>query len=211
MSDTATFPKPEKRKPLTRMQFATLKACECCGEQFGKHPKHTQQRWLECRYCSRSCAVKAANGTRRKTIDEYFASRFKKVESGCWEWTGSLSAQGYGLSVFAGVTRRAHRLSYELHHGKDPGGGVICHRCDNRKCVNPDHLFLGTLQDNIADMVAKKRHNIGERNGNALLTEQQVSAIRKSALSLGELAELCGVSKGTIANIRARRSWGSFT
>jgi hypothetical protein len=106
-------------------------------------------------YCSRGCA--AAIGRARKAqrvipLIERFWSKVDKTEN-CWEWTGALTPNGYGRLAHEG----AHRVAYRLTYGDFDQGLFVCHRCDNPKCVRPDHLFLGTQFDNMRDCSTKGR------------------------------------------------------
>lgn len=130
-------------------------------------------------------------------------------EAGCWLWTGGLCGpMGYGsFTVRTGVSRAAHRVSWEVHRGEIPAGMFVCHRCDTPSCINPDHLFLGTHADNMADCVAKGRHAIGSDAGGAKLTEAQVELIRQSSEPGPKLATEYGVSNSTISCIRTGKLW----
>lgn len=89
---------------------------------------------------------------------ERFWSKVNKT-GGCWEWTAAANVKGYGRFMFEGRVQYAHRLSYAFAFGGISEGLLVCHRCDNPKCVNPAHLFLGTNMDNIQDCCAKGRHH----------------------------------------------------
>jgi len=152
------------------------------------------------------------------------AQRFwsKVDKSGdCWIWTASYGSVGYGQFGIAGKLHGAHRVAYELVHGPIPEGLRVLHRCDNRACVRPDHLFLGTQADNMADMHSKGRGYSyfrqypervlrGEQQHAAKLTDDVVRKIRRlhaDGLNYPELAARFGVCKQSICNIVRRHTW----
>lgn len=96
----------------------------------------------------------------------------------CWQWKGC-TARGYGIISFKGKSYKAHRISMYIEKGEMPPANlVVCHKCDNPTCVNPNHLFVGTTQDNQTDMKNKGRSLYGERNGNCKTTEYDVKRMR---------------------------------
>lgn len=135
-------------------------------------------------------------------------SYIPEPNSGCWLWTGTLNPRGYGGIGFKEHTNLiAHRVSWILHRGEIPDGLCVCHKCDNPPCVNPDHLFLGTHQDNKDDCCRKKRHRYGEKCSRAKLTDKDVIAIRKDHRPVVILAALYHVSPETISGVRHGRNW----
>lgn len=137
----------------------------------------------------------------------------------CWEWQRSTDKDGYGQFYFGNETGwhrgLSHRGAWEMLIGEIPAGLKVLHKCDNPKCCNPKHLFIGTSQDNTLDMFAKGRGYIpapkGERNSHCKLTESQVLEIRKQFTigesSFKELAHTMNVSPATISSIVKRRTW----
>ena len=179
------------------------KTCARCGRVFGTLARKQQ-------HCSCECA-NAATGEARSTVplSERFWAKVRRADlAECWRWTGRLSSAGYGRVGRRRESRYAHRVSWELHHGPVPQGLSVCHRCDNTQCVNPSHLFLGTQADNIADMVSKGRNALGERNGQAKLTESEVVTIQAiTKRTQRSIAADYGVSRSLISLIRSGKRW----
>jgi hypothetical protein len=131
----------------------------------------------------------------------------------CWTWGGSITSAGYGRFLTRNRFFLAHRFSYLLAKGVPPDGILVCHSCDNRPCVNPHHLFLGTHADNTADMWRKGRdnHAVGERARGAYLSEVIVKEMRRRKEQEGELnkdiAEFFGCSQSHVSNILSRKKW----
>jgi len=127
----------------------------------------------------------------------------------CWLWMASRNSKGYGkfVSIFF-KSGRAHRIAYELHSGrKIPKRKLVCHRCDNPPCCNPEHLFLGTAADNTSDAVAKNRIAHGEHHTCSKLTNLAAREILASRKSQRWLAKKYGVSTGAIWQVLHGKSW----
>lgn len=145
-----------------------------------------------------------------RSLLERFNEKYIISPDGCWLWTASVGSWGYGQILVDGRPQGAHRISYKLHVGPIPKGLCVCHACDVRLCVNPDHFWLGTRADNQADMATKGRAAKGVMNGQAKLTEFQVLEIRIATGTLREIAAQYGISDGQVSNIKTRKLWRHF-
>lgn len=176
--------------------------CDMCGKPTRNGQKN----------CSRACRL-AAWHTEMPT--RFWARVDKRGPDECWPWLGHLNQHGYGMCAGRGlIADNAHRWAWRLARGEIPAGLWVLHRCDNRVCVNPDHLWLGTAKDNTQDMLAKGRNRppIGERAGNTKLTAEDIVSIR-TAVSAGEkqltIARRVGISRSAVSGIARRRRWRS--
>lgn len=125
----------------------------------------------------------------------------------CILHTGKPDKDGYGKVKVHGKTWKAHRLAYTRQVGPIPEGLVLMHSCDNRMCINPEHLTPGTHQENLADRDAKGRQAKGTRHGRSKLTKEDVVAIRESSLTQQAIAAQYGVSQASISDIIRRVTW----
>lgn len=174
------------------------KIIRTCPEKFCLNPKHLKI----------------------ETLAERFLKYVEKTES-CWIWTGYFGTTGYGQFSVRNRCRKAHRVSYELFKGKLQKGLLVCHSCDNPKCVNPDHLWTGTPSDNMKDKVQKGRANVpfGSAHSKSILSEKQVLEIRekytrgwanqfsKKEYSLKGLAKEYSVHIRTIHGVVYNKNW----
>jgi len=163
-----------------------------------------------CRECKQPFTTTARQHIFCSDLCSFMSKCERDPTGGCWNWTAGLRTGGYGQMRFCGKSLGAHKASYLLFKGRVPVGLVVCHKCDNPKCVNPSHLFLGSPQDNSSDMVDKGRSTKGESHGNAKLSDVEVAgilALRSGGESLTKIAEKYQVSKKTILNISQGKSW----
>lgn len=152
---------------------------------------------------------------KRQSPMEYFLFRISKTED-CWNWIGAIDKiLGYGTCTSTRSGGKAHRLSWEVHNGKIPDGLFVLHSCDNRRCVNPEHLWLGTQKENQQDAINKNRSSRGERNGMSILKAVDVRRIRSEySGQRGELTKFAkqyGVTMQAIYLAVHRKNWAWLT
>lgn len=176
--------------------------CTHCGSLFNADSKKRPRK-----YCSNACARVG----RIRPVEERFWEKVRVAgPDDCWVWTAGRFKSGYGsFDQFP-----AHRTAWALTHGPIPDGLVVCHNCpdgDNRLCVNPAHMFLGTHTDNNADMRAKGRASVGEMQPSSKLTVEDVQEIRRrfaaGGISQNALAREYGVCGQLVNGIIARKRW----
>lgn len=148
-----------------------------------------------------------------KNIPIWFNRFFSKIKitKSCWIWEGGKFTNGYGSFKVDGKNERAHRLSYLIFKGEIYWEFSICHTCDNRQCVNPEHLFAGTAEQNQQDAKNKNRTLKGEKHHNVKLTKEIVIEIRKTyktgLYSISELAQRYELTHSGMSNIIHKRTW----
>jgi hypothetical protein len=188
--------------------------CEKCGkEYFIKDASHKRAIKRESEsYCSLDC--------RYGTAEERFKSRvFKNTITGCWEWIGHFRPNGYGFLKIEKKAISAHRFSYELHNGPITDDMLVCHKCDNRSCVNPEHLFLGTYSDNMQDCSDKGRLKVpdtnrfkeGDKPHNSKLSQETFVSIKnliaQGDISLKKVSVIMNVPYQTVRDMKRGKSY----
>lgn len=157
----------------------------------------------------------------QKDIDRFWSQVDKSGD--CWVWIGALSSNGYGEIYFNHQHLTVHRTSWLIAHGNIPNGMYVCHHCDNKQCVNPSHLYIGTHLDNTRDAVVRHRMATGNRQGShthpetvhhgeshgmVKLTNEQVLMIRNSRnVKQRDIAKQFGVHFSTICDILRGKTW----
>ncbi len=171
------------------------KICLCCGVTFFKPVQNSVKQWEDRKYCCNKCR------TQKYPIEEYLQKKFEYIlsktittESGCMEWQGCLDYGGYGRISFKNILHIVHRVIWEIVNGEIAKGILVCHTCDNRKCVNINHLFLGTHQDNSTDMVLK------ERQFHKLFVDEKIEIVKRSIKGdfYKDISNEFGVSRGYV-------------
>jgi hypothetical protein len=191
-----------KRAALIHHKTKLIPGQAQCGAPVADVRRELYLNWayVNCEACRE---FKRPDGT---PIERFFRKVNKHTLSGCWEWLGAKHPDGHGRFWVVGETVvYAHRYSFEFHKGPVPEGLLVCHDCDNAKCVNPDHLYAGTDRDNMQDMLKRDR-----KRGVVKLTVAMVKSIKRR-LSDGEchkaIAAGMGVSENIVYFIKRGKTW----
>jgi hypothetical protein len=197
--------------------------CQNCGNPF--RGRTAERKRGSALYCSRSCkAIEQARRTRyatpgrgrdgemtqqeAKTLRERLeAHSMPEPNSGCVLWIGAACRLGYGSMGWGGRTRKAHRMAWILAHGAISSDLFVCHKCDVPACINPDHLFLGTHRENMADRDAKCRNPRGEEIGNSKISAATAAFIRQDKRTHSVIAKEFGLSQSAVSRIKSRDIW----
>lgn len=191
------------------MNLCGCKGCDKPSYNLGLCTKH----WRRNRVHGSPFALKSLSGQLRGLPALERFNRQHKKSAGCWNWIGTIDRDGYGrfkAELYGSAYTKAHRYSWALHsEAPVPETMAVCHSCDNPRCVNPAHLWLGTAAENYADMERKGRRftSIGGLHPAAKLTEQQVLVILGDPRPYSAIAADYDVTTMTISDIKCRRSW----
>lgn len=173
------------------------------------------------------CTVAAGNAAQQRVLEAagwkklaYLKSRCRiDPKTECWEWANCIQGNGYGRVRVGAKTRYAHRLAWELAHGQIPKGRDVCHHCDNRRCINPEHLFIGTRLQNMRDAQQKGRLSTGIRHSLtvtghvraraklSLEVAREIRRLRADGQRAVDLAQRFGVDASNIRAIIANKTW----
>lgn len=182
--------------------------CRECGKKTPNRPIYPSTTYKPNKYCSNTCRRKHQMVTPGKII------RMANKDGACWTLPLCTNPGGYPLIRSGNKLWIASRYIWTHLNGAIPKDMIVCHHCDNPKCINPEHLFLGTHLDNSHDSIKKSRHSHGERNGNNKLTDDLVRRIREEYIpyhrefSSYSLAKKYGVHHVTIRDACNRITWG---
>lgn len=193
-------------RKCANLSLVTAREYECarCGKRFSSYASRSRTRR---QYCSQSCYQPGSDGIIALLTAKIAVSH----DTGCWEWQGTCNRFGYGQVWYLRQTRLVHRVSAAIFAGFDLFSKAdIAHKCDNRRCYNPDHLFITDAAGNIHDAVRKGRHSHGERSAQAKLTEADVQTIRARHANgelFAPLALEFGVSQRAIRSVVSRETW----
>lgn len=182
------------------------KKCAKCGSVFFRDKRCTWKHWSKAKFCTRLCALNvshdmhvAARGSIKDALMSYVVI---SDESECWGWIGTVDAHGYAVFSYESKKRKAHRVSAQCHIGEIPKNRMVCHKCGNKKCSNPDHLYFGTSVDNGVDGVNLKE------NKSVKMTKDGVLWIRgNNKISAKEVSSKFGISISMVYRIRRKEKW----
>lgn len=186
------------------------RACQQCGETFQVY--ESVARKGKGLFCSKSCKSSYQNAARVKSDPVVRFNSYVDRSGDCHVWTGTIdTGTGYGVITVDGKKIGAHVFAWQIANGEKPPKGIhVRHTCDNRPCVNPKHLLLGTPLDNARDCVERNRHPKGEDSARSLLTEREVCDMRRYAdrgFSQRSIAAIFGVSRSCVVAVVKRQTW----
>lgn len=181
-------------------------ACSQCGCIISRYPY--QLKSFNKFFCSNICHTKHKFPI--SNLVDRFMSKVEKADNGCWEWRSNRNHKGYGMFQKTGKWMGAHRASWEIYRGTIPPGMFVCHSCDNRCCVNPEHLWLGNNQENMNDAVKKGRTPKGEESPVSILTDANIREIRRlgaGGMNHRDISYIFSCSPGTVRAVLDGRTW----